>query len=61
MNAETIIHNKVYKALIANDLPIDAAKAWAYSTVKTYKDGVYEDLDELISGNIHFASTGKEL
>lgn len=51
------IYNKVYSSLV-DKIGKENAKNWADSTVRTFTEGVYDDLDLLIEGNIKYALEG---
>jgi len=54
-----LIYNKIYDDLVDN-LGEEGARNWANSTVKTFEDGVYDDLDQLIQDNINHAMESKK-
>lgn len=51
---EEVIFYKIYHALVER-LGEDNAKEWALSTIITFRDGVYDDKDELIQTTIEEA------
>lgn len=59
MTAKQTIYNKIYFSIV-DELGEESAKSWANSTVKTYEDGAYKDLDQLIDSTITYALTGGE-
>jgi len=60
MTAKDIITNTIYNSLV-DELGKDTANNWAEATVRTYREGVYDNVTALINNNIQYALTGEEL